>query len=118
MEILKTDGAAGESGGTVMPMPANRRALPAYTQNSDSVQVFGEQMSIMNHMITLPYFSWLCSLTEIRYHFSPTKYVAYTINNMHSTIINIQYIWYVHYSGPGRVIAEQSRLNWHFHYKG
>jgi len=63
MEIPKTDGAAGESNGTVMPRPTNRRAFPAYTENSDSVQVCGEQMSIMNHMITLPYFSWLCSLT-------------------------------------------------------
>lgn len=63
MEIWKTDGAAGESSGTVMSRPANRRAFPACAENSDSVQVFGEQMSIMNHMITLPYFSWLCSLT-------------------------------------------------------
>lgn len=63
MEIRKTDGAAGESSATVMPRPANRRAFTAYAENSDSVQVFGEQMSIMNHMITLPYFSWLCSLT-------------------------------------------------------
>lgn len=63
MEIPKTDGAATASGGTALPRPGNRRAFQAYAENSDSVQVFGEQMSIMNHMITLPYFSWLCSLT-------------------------------------------------------
>lgn len=63
MEIQKTDGAAGESSGMVMPGPASRRAFPVHAENSDSVQVLGEQMSIMNHMITLPYFSGLCSLT-------------------------------------------------------
>lgn len=118
MEIPKTDGTASASGGTLLPRPGNRRAFQAYAGNSDSVQAFGEQMSIMNHMITLPYFSWLCSLTQIRYHFSPTKYIAYTINKTCSTTINIQYIWCAHYSGPGRVAAEQSRLNWYFHYEG
>lgn len=63
MEILKTDGAAGESSGMVMLRPANRRVFPVHAENSDSIQVFGEQMSIMNHMITLSYFSGLCSLT-------------------------------------------------------
>lgn len=45
------------------PDQQTRRAFPVHAENSDSVQVFGEQMSIMNHMITLPYFSGLCSLT-------------------------------------------------------
>lgn len=63
IELQKTDGAAGESSGMVMPRPANGRAFPVHDENSDSVQVFGEQMSIMNHMITLPYFSGLFSLT-------------------------------------------------------
>lgn len=63
LEILKADGAAGESSGMVMPRTANRRAFPVHAENSDSIPVFREQMSIMNHMITLPYFSGLCSLT-------------------------------------------------------
>lgn len=63
LEILKADGAAEESSGMVMPRTANRRAFPVHAENSDSIPVFREQMSIMNHMITLPYFSGLCSLT-------------------------------------------------------
>lgn len=63
MEIPKTDGAASASGGTLLPRPGNRRSFQTYAGNSDSVQAFGEQMSIMNHMIILAYFSWLYSLT-------------------------------------------------------